>query len=83
MLSQPPLWFILVAFLAALGPLVFFHELGHYLVARIFGVYTDHIAVGAWTDKVDGASSGSVFMFTNAVPDRKIDQVTMSHQFAR
>ena len=29
MLSQPPLWLILIAFLAALGPLVVFHELGH------------------------------------------------------
>ena len=26
MLSQPPLWFVLIAFLAALGPLIFIHE---------------------------------------------------------
>ncbi|MEO5972394.1 MAG: site-2 protease family protein, partial [Sphingomicrobium sp.] len=38
MLAQPPLWFILVAFVAALGPLVFIHELGHYLVARWCGI---------------------------------------------
>ena len=35
MLPQPPLWLILIAFICALGPLVFFHELGHYLVARL------------------------------------------------
>ena len=57
MLSQPPLWFILVAFLAALGPLVFFHELGHYLVARVFGVGAESFSIGfgreiaGWTDK--------------------------------
>ena len=38
MLAQPPLWLILIAFVCALGPLVFFHELGHYLVARLFGI---------------------------------------------
>ena len=38
MLPHPPLWLVLVAFLCALGPLVFFHELGHYLVARLFGI---------------------------------------------
>ena len=35
MLAQPPLWFIVIAFLCAIGPLVFFHELGHYWVARL------------------------------------------------
>jgi regulator of sigma E protease len=57
MLSQPPLWFILFAFLAALGPLVFIHELGHYLVARIFGIGAESFSIGfgreitGWTDK--------------------------------
>jgi regulator of sigma E protease len=57
MLSQPPLWFILVAFLAALGPLVFIHEMGHYLVARVFGVGAESFSIGfgreitGWTDK--------------------------------
>ena len=37
MLEQPPLWFILIAFICAIGPLVFIHELGHYLVARCSG----------------------------------------------
>ena len=57
MLSQPPVWFILVAFLAALGPLVFIHEMGHYLVARAFGVGAESFSIGfgreiaGWTDK--------------------------------
>jgi regulator of sigma E protease len=28
----------LLAFLLALGPLIIFHELGHYVVARLCGV---------------------------------------------
>ena len=38
MLAQPPLWLVLIAFVCAIGPVVFFHELGHYLVARLFKV---------------------------------------------
>ena len=57
MLPQPPLWLILVAFVCALGPLVFFHELGHYLVARWFGIPAETFSIGfgrelvGWTDK--------------------------------
>jgi regulator of sigma E protease len=57
MLSQPPLWFILIAFVAALGPLVFIHEFGHYFVARLFGVGAESFSIGfgreigGWTDK--------------------------------
>jgi regulator of sigma E protease len=57
MLAQPPLWLILVAFICALGPLVFFHELGHYLVARWFGIAAETFSIGfghelvGWTDK--------------------------------
>src|SRR5687768_6236359 len=57
MLSQPPLWLILVAFLAALGPLIIVHELGHYWVARLFGVGAETFSIGfgreiaGWTDK--------------------------------
>jgi regulator of sigma E protease len=57
MLSQPPIWLILGAFVLALGPLVFFHELGHYLVARWFGVAAETFSIGfgreitGWTDK--------------------------------
>ncbi len=57
MLSQPPIWFVLLAFIAAIGPLVFFHELGHYLVARWCGVGAETFSIGfgreiaGWTDK--------------------------------
>jgi regulator of sigma E protease len=57
MLSQPPVWVILIAFVCALGPLVFIHELGHYLVARLFGVGAETFSIGfgheitGWTDK--------------------------------
>ena len=57
MLPQPPLWLILVAFICAIGPLIFFHELGHYLVARLFRIPAEAFSIGfgreifGWTDK--------------------------------
>ncbi len=57
MLDQPPLWLILTAFVCAIGPLVFIHELGHYLVARWFGVGAEIFSIGfgreilGWNDK--------------------------------
>ena len=57
MLPQPPLWLILIAFICALGPLVFFHELGHYLVGRAFRVPAETFSIGfgrevfGWTDR--------------------------------
>ena len=57
MFDQPPVWFIVLAFLCAIGPLVFIHELGHYLVARWFGVGAEQFSIGfgreiaGWTDK--------------------------------
>jgi regulator of sigma E protease len=57
MLSQPPAWFMIVAFLLAIGPLIIFHELGHYWVARWFGVGAETFSIGfgrevaGWTDK--------------------------------
>ena len=57
MLAQPPIWFIALAFIAAIGPLVFIHEMGHYLVARWCGVGAETFSIGfgrevtGWTDK--------------------------------
>jgi regulator of sigma E protease len=57
MLAQPPLWFILIAFVCAIGPLVFFHEFGHYIVGRLFGVGAEVFSIGfgreifGWTDR--------------------------------
>jgi regulator of sigma E protease len=45
------------AFLLLLGPLVVLHELGHYLVARLFGVRAESFSIGlgkelfGWTDR--------------------------------
>ena len=55
--AHPPLWLVLVAFVCALGPLVFFHELGHYFVARLFKVPAEVFSIGfgpevfGWTDR--------------------------------
>lgn len=52
-----PLWMTIVGFLLVLGPLVTLHELGHYLVGRMFGVKADAFSVGfgkelaGYTDK--------------------------------
>ena len=57
MLETPPFWLFLVAFICALGPLIFFHELGHYLVGRWFGVGAEVFSIGfgrelvGWTDR--------------------------------
>ena len=57
MLPQPPLWLVLIAFVCALGPLIFFHEFGHYIVARWFRVPAEAFSIGfgreiaGWTDK--------------------------------
>jgi regulator of sigma E protease len=57
MLPQPPLWLVLIAFVCALGPLVFFHELGHYLVARLLRIPAEIFSIGfgheivGWTDR--------------------------------
>jgi regulator of sigma E protease len=57
MFPHPPLWLVLIAFVCALGPLVFFHELGHYLVARLFRIPAETFSIGfgreivGWTDK--------------------------------
>ena len=57
MLDQPPVWLILVAFICAIGPLVFIHEMGHYLVGRMFGVGAETFSIGfgreiaGWQDR--------------------------------
>lgn len=57
MLESPGILTTLLAFVLVLGPLVFIHELGHYLVGRWFGVKADVFSIGfgkeliGWTDK--------------------------------
>ena len=57
MSQSPGLLLTVLAFLAVIGPLVFVHELGHYLVGRWFGVKADAFSIGfgrelfGWTDR--------------------------------
>ena len=57
MLPQPPVWLIILAFICALGPLVFVHEFGHYFVARLFKIPAEVFSIGfgrelfGWNDK--------------------------------
>ena len=57
MIGSPPVWMWIVGFLLVLGPLVTVHELGHYLVGRLFGVKADAFSIGfgreliGWNDK--------------------------------
>jgi regulator of sigma E protease len=44
--NAPGLLLTIFAFLAVIGPLVFVHELGHYLVGRWFGVKADVFSIG-------------------------------------
>lgn len=57
MTENPGLLITLVGFALVLGPLVFIHELGHYLVGRWFGVAAETFSIGfgkevlGWTDR--------------------------------
>ena len=56
-IPHPPLWLVLIAFICAIGPLVFFHELGHYLVGRLFKTPAEVFSIGfgreivGWSDR--------------------------------
>ncbi|MDB5677159.1 MAG: metalloprotease RseP [Sphingomonas bacterium] len=56
-MQSPGLILTIAAFMLMLGPLVFFHELGHYFVGRWFGIKADVFSIGfgrevaGWTDK--------------------------------
>lgn len=57
MTGSPNLLTTIFAFLLLLGPLVLVHELGHYLVGRLFGVKANAFSIGfgkelfGWTDR--------------------------------
>ena len=57
MIESPGLLLTVLAFVLVIGPLVFVHELGHYLVGRWFGVQADTFSIGfgrevaGWTDR--------------------------------
>ena len=55
---MPAVFQSILAFLVVLGVLVFFHELGHYLAARLVGVHVEVFSIGfgpaiaTWRDRV-------------------------------
>lgn len=57
MIETPGLLLTIFAFLAIIGPLVFIHEFGHYIVGRWCGVKAEAFSIGfgkelfAWVDK--------------------------------
>jgi regulator of sigma E protease len=56
-IDTPGFLITILSFLAVIGPLVFLHELGHYLAGRMFGVKADVFSIGmgreifGWTDR--------------------------------
>jgi regulator of sigma E protease len=54
---SPGFFWTVLSFLLVIGPLIFVHELGHYLVGRWFGVKAETFSIGfgreigGWTDK--------------------------------
>ena len=46
MTESPGILFTVLAFLLVIGPLIFIHELGHYLVGRWCGVKADAFSIG-------------------------------------
>lgn len=59
MSHSPGLLLTILAFALVIGPLVFLHEMGHYLAGRCFGVKIDAFSIGfgpelfGWTDRKD------------------------------
>lgn len=57
MSHSPGLLVTLIGFALVIGPLVFLHEMGHYLAGRMFGVKIDAFSIGfgrelfGWTDR--------------------------------
>ncbi|HEX8485015.1 M50 family metallopeptidase [Sphingomonas sp.] len=57
MIQTPGLLLTIAAFILVIGPLVFVHEMGHYLAGRWFGVKAEAFSIGfgrevaGWTDK--------------------------------
>jgi regulator of sigma E protease len=56
-LSHPGIFWTILAFLLAIGPLIFVHEMGHYWVGRWFGVKAEVFSIGfgkelfGWSDR--------------------------------
>ena len=57
MIESPGFLLTVLAFVLVIGPLIFVHELGHYLVGRWFGVHAETFSIGfgqevaGWSDR--------------------------------
>ncbi|UAK25347.1 RIP metalloprotease RseP [Sphingomonas nostoxanthinifaciens] len=57
MIHVPGIILTILGFIAVIGPLVFIHEMGHYLAGQLFGVKADIFSIGmgreimGWTDR--------------------------------
>lgn len=57
MTQSPGVLMTIFSFMLVIGPLIFIHEMGHYLVGRAFGVKADVFSIGfgreiaGWTDR--------------------------------
>ncbi len=83
---------IVVAFVIVLGVLVFFHELGHFLVARLFGVGVEKFSLGfgprligkkiGMTDyRISAIPLGGYVKMVGEEPDAEIDPADMPFSF--
>ena len=46
MIETPGILLTILAFILVIGPLVFVHEMGHYLAGRLFGIHSEAFAIG-------------------------------------
>jgi regulator of sigma E protease len=57
----------IIAFVVVLGVLIFFHELGHFLIARLFGVGVEKFSLG-FGPKLFGKTIGDTDYRVSAIP---------------
>ena len=57
----------IIAFVVVLGILIFFHELGHFLIARLFGVGVEKFSLG-FGPKLFGKTVGDTDYRISAIP---------------
>ena len=96
MIQSPGLMLTMLAFVLVIGPLVFIHELGHYLAGRVFGIRAETFAIGfgrelaGWTDrrgtrwKVGWLPLGGYVKFAgdmNAVSQPSAEWLALPHRF--
>ena len=62
-----PMGTSIVAFIVVLGVLIFFHELGHFLFARLFGVGVEKFSLG-FGPRIVGWTSGITDYRISAIP---------------